>query len=141
MFSPANLFQEHISLGHLSGSCERVLHDSHDGSVGLRREDHPRYHNHLLNLRPRLEALGDVKVHLVSVKVSVVGRGHAEVEPERGPGKDLDSMTHHGHLVKGRLTVEDDQVIINDVSFNLGEKGGRGERNGGREREKRERGR
>ena len=58
-------------------------------------------------------------VHLVSVKVGVVGRGHTEVETERGPGKDFDPVTHHGHFVEGRLTVEDDQVIIDNVTLHL----------------------
>jgi hypothetical protein len=28
-------------------------------------------------------------------------------------------MPHHGHFVERRLTVEDDQVAVSDVPFNL----------------------
>lgn len=67
--------QEDVSFGELADGREGVLHDAHDGPVGLRRDDHTRHHRQLLNLRPRLEGLGQVEVHLVAVKVGVVWSG------------------------------------------------------------------
>ena len=74
--SLSDLLDEHVSLGHHAAGGEGVLHDTHHGSVALRGHDVPRNHQQLLNLRLRLEALGHVQVHLVPVKVSVVGSGH-----------------------------------------------------------------
>jgi len=65
--------QEHISLRHLCGSSEGVLHNAHDGTVGLRGEDHAGHHHHLLDLCLCLQALGNMEVHLVSIKVCIVG--------------------------------------------------------------------
>ena len=33
--------KEHVSLGHLAYSSESILHNTHDGSVGLGGDDHP----------------------------------------------------------------------------------------------------
>ncbi len=60
-----------------------------------------------------------MEIHLISVKVSVVGCGHTEVESEGGPREDLDTMTHHGHLVESGLTIEDDDVIVDQVTLHL----------------------
>ena len=60
-----------------------------------------------------------MEVHFITIKVSVVGGGHTEVETERGPGEDFDTMTHHGHLVKSGLTVEDDNIIVDKVTLHL----------------------
>lgn len=64
--------------------------------------------------------LGDVHVHLVSIKVCVVRRCDRQVQPEGGVRQDSHAVSHHGHLVQGRLTVEEDQVSIDQVTFNLG---------------------
>lgn len=42
-----------------------------------------------------------------------------EVKTERGPGQDLDSVTHHTHFVESWLTIEDDVISILHVPFNL----------------------
>ncbi len=42
-----------------------------------------------------------------------------EVEPEGGPGQYLHSVTHHGHLVKGGLTIEYNEVIVHNVTLHL----------------------
>ena len=63
---------EDISLGHLTNSTERVLHNTHDGLVGLGRDDHTRHGRQVVDLGAGLQGLGQVQVHLVSVKVSVV---------------------------------------------------------------------
>ena len=47
-----------------------------------------------------------------------------EIEAEGGPGQDADPVPHHGHLVQRRLPVENDNVPITHVPFNL-EKGGK----------------
>ena len=73
-----NLLNEDIPPCHLAASSERVLHDAHDRSVALGGHDVTRHHQQLLNLRLRFQALGYVKVHLVSIKISIVGCGHTE---------------------------------------------------------------
>ena len=73
-------------------------------------------------LGARLHRLRHVQVHLVAVKVGVVGRSVAEVHPEGGPGQDLGLVAHHAHLVEGRLTVEHHHVVVADVTLHLVEK-------------------
>ena len=41
------------------------------------------------------------------------------VLPECGPGQNLHPVTHHRHLVKSRLTVEDDIVVVLHVPLHL----------------------
>ena len=42
-----------------------------------------------------------------------------EVESKGGPGENLDPVTHHGHLVEGGLPVEDDEVVVTEMAFDL----------------------
>lgn len=42
-----------------------------------------------------------------------------EIEPECGPRKNLDLVTHHTHFVEGRLSVEHNVVIVLHVSLHL----------------------
>ena len=69
------LVDEHVPLGHFPDGAERILDNTHDGFIGLRRNDLTRRHVDVLQLRPGLHGLGHVKVHLVSVKISIVRRG------------------------------------------------------------------
>ncbi len=113
------LLNENISLGHLGDRGERILHNAHDWSVRLRRENVPGHHQHLLNLRLSLQALRHMQVHLISVKVSIVGRGHREVESKSRPRQDLHTVTHHGHFVERGLTIENNKVIVHQMAFHF----------------------
>ena len=63
-----------------------------------------------------LLALDDVEVHLVTVKVRVVGGTDTEVEPEGLTLiHDLDTVGHHGHPVQRRLPVEQDDVSVHEL--------------------------
>ena len=42
-----------------------------------------------------------------------------EVESKGGPGKNLDSVTHHRHFVKGGLPVENDKVVVPQMTLDL----------------------
>lgn len=42
-----------------------------------------------------------------------------QVHPERRPRKYFYSVTHHTHFVQSRLPIENDQITISDMSFNL----------------------
>lgn len=42
-----------------------------------------------------------------------------QIHTESGPRKNFHSMTHHGHFVKRRLSIEDNDVVIIDMTFNL----------------------
>ena len=111
------LVNEDVPLGHLPDGGEGVLHNAHDGLVALRGDDLPRRDMDVLNLGSGLHGLRHVEVHLVPVKVSVVGRGVREVHPEGGPGQHLDPVTHHTHFMQSGLSVEDHQVTISHVSL------------------------
>ena len=61
-----------------------------------------------------------MEVHLVSVKVSVVRVAHALVEAKRSPRQRLDLMGHDGKLVQRRLSVEQDNIAVNQMSLHDG---------------------
>jgi hypothetical protein len=42
-----------------------------------------------------------------------------QVETKCRPRKDFDSMTHHGHFMKSRLAIEDNQVSVSYMTLNL----------------------
>ena len=56
-------------------------------------------------------------VHLVAVKVGVVGRRDAEVEPERRVRQDAHAVRHHAHLVQRGRAVKDDVVAVAQVAL------------------------
>ena len=68
-------------------------------------------------LRPRLLRLRAVDVHLVAVKVRVVRRAHALVEPQGPPRHHPRAVSHDGHLMQRRLTVEQQHVAVVQVPF------------------------
>lgn len=72
--------QEDVSLGELADSCQRVLHNTHDGPVGLGCDDHTGHHSQLLDLCPGLQRLGQVEIHLIPIKVSIVWCGDTSEE-------------------------------------------------------------
>ena len=57
------------------------------------------------------------QVHLVAVEVGVVRRRDGQVQSERRVVQDFDAMRHDRHLVERRLAVEDDQVVVSQMSF------------------------
>ena len=62
-------------------------------------DDVARHHHDLLGLGARLGRLRDVHVHLVAVKVGVVGRGDRQVQPERRVGQDADPVALQHHTI------------------------------------------
>lgn len=58
-------------------------------------------------------------VHLISVEVCIVRSGHREIQPESREGENFHTMTHEGHLMEGRLTVEYHIVIVLQMSLHL----------------------
>ena len=58
-------------------------------------------------------------VHLVTIKVGVVRRRHAQVEAKRAVRHDAHAVTHDTHLVQARLAVEQHQVAVLHVALNL----------------------
>mmetsp|Transcript_11745 Transcript_11745/g.47415 ORF Transcript_11745/g.47415 Transcript_11745/m.47415 type:complete len:693 (-) Transcript_11745:659-2737(-) len=113
------LLDERAAVGHQLAAEQRVLHDTDHGLVRLRRDDLRRHHHQLAHLGAALDGLRHVEVHLVTVEIGVVGRRHREVEAEGGEGHNLDPVSHHGHLVQRRLSVEDNDVSVLHVPLHL----------------------
>jgi hypothetical protein len=59
-----------------------------------------------------------VEVHFVTVKVSVVRGTNCKVKPEGVTLHNTNFVDHHGHAVQRRLSVEDSNVTIDQVSLN-----------------------
>ena len=56
-------------------------------------------------------------VHLVAVKVGVVRGRHRQIQPECRVGKHLHSVTHEGHLVQRGLSIENNVVVVAQVTL------------------------
>jgi len=102
---------ENVSLGHLTHGGQRVLHNTHDGLVGLWSDDLPRSQVNVENFGSSLHGLRHVQVHLVAVEVSVVRRSVTQVHSKCRPRQNLHLVTHHTHFVERGLTVENDLII------------------------------
>jgi len=74
--SCTDLLQKHIAPRHLVDSRQRVLHNTHDGPVGLRCDNHTWDSSQLTDLSPCLQRLSQVQVHLISIEVSIVRGRH-----------------------------------------------------------------
>lgn len=73
---PTYPVQEDIPLGHFPDGCQGVLYNTHDRPVGLRGDDHPGYQGQVRDLSLGFQGLGQVEVHLISIKVSIVWSGY-----------------------------------------------------------------
>ena len=93
------LVNKGITLGQLSHRSERILDNTHNRSVTLRRHNQSWYQSQLQNFGPSLHGLGYVKIHFVTVKIGVVGRSDRKIESKSRPGENLDQVAHHGHFV------------------------------------------
>ena len=51
-------------------------------------------------------------VHFITIKIGIVWSGHRKIQSECLERKYFDSVPHKGHLMKRRLTIKDDIVII-----------------------------
>ena len=111
--------QEGVLGGELVGADERVLYDGHDRAVRLRGDDVLLDAHELRGLHLRLDGLQRVQVHLVAVKVRVVGRRARQVEPEGAPRHDAHAVAHDGGPVQRGLAVEEDLVAVLEGPLHL----------------------
>ena len=101
---------------HAETAEERVLEDSDDGGIVGRTHNLKRNGRNVLQLRLRHDVLWHVHIHLISVKIRIVGLRTTDVEPERiALLHDFDNMTHHRHSVKRRLSVEQHRISIHHM--------------------------
>ena len=70
------MVDEDVSLRHHHGAEQRVLHNAHHRLVALRTDDLPGHSHDFSDLSERLKGLRNVHVHLITVKVCVVGSRH-----------------------------------------------------------------
>jgi hypothetical protein len=73
----------------------------------------------LFDLGMRLETLGHMHIHLVTIKICIIGRCYCQVQSERRVRKYLDFMAHDGHLMERGLSVEQDEISIAQMSLNF----------------------
>ena len=96
----------HMRLRDAVGAHQRVLNDTDERLGMARSHDLVRNRRDLCEFRRGLVGLRDVRVHLITVEVCVIRRRDGYIETEGVVGKHLDTVTHHRHAVKRRLTVE-----------------------------------
>jgi hypothetical protein len=66
------LCEENITTAELVDTGQGVLHNTHQGTVALWRHDIQGNHAQLLDFGARLLGLRDVKIHFVTVEISIV---------------------------------------------------------------------
>jgi hypothetical protein len=59
-----------------------------------------------------------MEIHLVTVKIRIVGCTDAFIEAESAVRQNLGSVTHNGKFMQRRLTVEQDDIFIHHMPFN-----------------------
>jgi len=96
----------------------RVLEQLNDRRRGTRRDDVTQDRGKATEFGRCGDGLRHVHVHLVTVKVSVIRSGRRYVQAERGPRQNLDAMCLHRCLVERGLTVEEDDVTVDEVAVN-----------------------
>ena len=106
-----------VTQREFADTTKRVLYNTHDWFVRLRRHDLACNPRDLRELCAGLLTLGNVQVHLITIKVGVVRRRDTEVETESRVVHEFDAMRHHTHLVQRRLTVKEHIVTIAQVTF------------------------
>jgi hypothetical protein len=94
------LCQEHISPTHLVHTSQCILHDTHERTISLRRNDIERNHAELHDLSSSLLCLRNVQVHLVAIEIGVVRRSDGQVQSESRIRHDPNSVTHHRFFVQ-----------------------------------------
>uniref|UniRef100_A0A6C0LB15 Uncharacterized protein n=1 Tax=viral metagenome TaxID=1070528 RepID=A0A6C0LB15_9ZZZZ len=72
----------HRVAGEPVGAHKGILHNANDGKAVTRAEDLVRNRRDLLELRRRLNALRGVGIHLITVKVSIIGSRHGNIQAE-----------------------------------------------------------
>ena len=98
------------------GANKSVLHDADHGLRVTGRNDLVRNGRNLQELRGALVGLRNMGVHLVAVKVRIVGRRDGYVQAERIVGQHLHAVPHHRHSVERRLAIKEDDVAVHDVA-------------------------
>lgn len=58
-----------------------------------------------------------MKVHLITIEIGIVRTSTTQVETKGGPIKNLGIVTHDTHFVKRRLTIEEDDIPITQVTL------------------------
>lgn len=66
-----------------------------------------------------LLCLGKMKVHLITVKVSIVRSADTFVEPKGPPLQDLGLVTHDRDAMEAGLSVEQHDVAVQHVTLHL----------------------
>ena len=68
-------------------------------------------HQHdLFDLRASLVRLRHVHIHLIAVKIGVVGTGHGELKAEGGERHHPAPLPHHRHFMERGRPIEDHHV-------------------------------
>ena len=104
-------------VGEQENAGDMVMNPADDRPTEPRREDVFLHSHKDSGLGPGFLGLRDMKVHLVAIKICVVGRAYGRIEPEGLVGHNLHPMGHYGHPVQRRLPIEEDDVTVCQLSI------------------------
>ena len=93
-----------------------VLKQLNDRAVRARTNDIAEQRRKVSQLSGGCNRLRHVHIHLVTVKVCIVRTSCRHVEAERGVRKHAHTVSHHGCLVKRRLTVKQHCIPVNEMA-------------------------
>lgn len=58
-----------------------------------------------------------MNIHLIAIKISIIGRSNTQIHSKSRVGQHFDPMTHHTHFVQRGLSVKQNQISIVQVAF------------------------
>src|SRR5690606_12379415 len=96
---------------------DMVMDPADNRASEARRADILLHSNKDSGLRSCFFGLRDVEVHLIPVKIRIIGRTHGRIKAECPSVHDLHTVGHDAHPVERRLPVEEDDVPIPYLSL------------------------
>lgn len=109
--------QEHVLVRALLARHQEVLHARDDWVAIFGADERPTHEGQGLRLRFGFLSLRNVYVHLVAVKVCVVGLADTAVEAQGLEGQHAHFVRHDGLPVQRGLAVEQRDVAVVQVAF------------------------
>jgi len=95
-----------------------IVDTTNDRSTKPRRENVLVDGTKHMGFRPCLFRLRNVKVHLITIEISIVWWTYSRIQAECSSVHQNNPVSHNGHSVQRRLTVEENNIIVSQLTVN-----------------------
>lgn len=97
---------------------ECILYGDDNGRVHTRRYEVIPHGRELPELIHGELTLGDMRIHLVAVKVGILWRRHRHIQAKRVLGQHHHPMGHHRGAMERRLPIEKHRITVDEMAMN-----------------------